>query len=100
MRRLLYFEQFDGPAEAIAREKHIKGWKRSKRKLRAIHSNKSGDGWILVRAGSTRDILIAAFRMTEVMMKFLALSFVRHFLMPVILSGVWRSEGSRPPRSG
>ena len=37
VRRLLYFEQFEGPAEAIAREKHIKGWKRA-RKLELIHS--------------------------------------------------------------
>jgi putative endonuclease len=40
VRRLLFFEQFeqyDGPVDAIAREKHIKGWKRA-RKLDLIHS--------------------------------------------------------------
>ena len=37
IRQLLYFEQFDRPAEAIAREKQIKGWKRA-RKLDLIHS--------------------------------------------------------------
>ena len=37
VRRLLYFEQFDRSADAIAREKQIKGWKRA-RKLELIHS--------------------------------------------------------------
>jgi putative endonuclease len=37
VRRLLYFEQFDGPADAISREKQIKGWTRA-RKLELIHS--------------------------------------------------------------
>jgi putative endonuclease len=37
VRRLLYFEQFDRPVDAIAREKQIKGWKRA-RKLELIHS--------------------------------------------------------------
>jgi putative endonuclease len=37
VRRLLYFEQFDGPAEAISRERQIKGWKRA-RKLDLIHA--------------------------------------------------------------
>ena len=37
VRRLLYFEQFDRPADAIAREKQIKGWRRA-RKLELIHS--------------------------------------------------------------
>ena len=37
IRQLLYFEQFDRPAEAISREKQIKGWKRA-RKLDLIHS--------------------------------------------------------------
>ena len=37
VRRLLYFEQFDRAAEAISREKQIKGWKRA-RKLELIHS--------------------------------------------------------------
>ena len=37
VRRLLYFEQFDRAAEAISREKQIKGWKRA-RKLGLIHS--------------------------------------------------------------
>ncbi|HVN29648.1 MAG TPA: GIY-YIG nuclease family protein [Candidatus Binataceae bacterium] len=29
--RLVYFEQFDSPSEAIAREKEIKGWLRRKK---------------------------------------------------------------------
>jgi putative endonuclease len=37
VRRLLYFEEFDGPRDAIAREKQIKGWRRA-RKLDLIHS--------------------------------------------------------------
>jgi len=37
VRRLLYFEQFDKPMDAISREKQIKGWKRA-RKLDLIHS--------------------------------------------------------------
>ncbi|MGB8683046.1 MAG: GIY-YIG nuclease family protein [Candidatus Binatus sp.] len=37
VRRLLYFEQFERAAEAIAREKQIKGWKRA-RKLDLIHT--------------------------------------------------------------
>lgn len=37
VRRLLYFEQFERPSEAISREKQIKGWKRA-RKLDLIHS--------------------------------------------------------------
>ena len=37
VRRLLYFEEFDRSADAIAREKQIKGWKRA-RKLDLIHS--------------------------------------------------------------
>jgi putative endonuclease len=37
VRRLLYFEAFERAAEAIAREKQIKGWKRA-RKLDLIHS--------------------------------------------------------------
>ena len=36
-RRLLYFEEFDRPGDAISREKQIKGWKRA-RKLELIHS--------------------------------------------------------------
>jgi putative endonuclease len=35
--RLLYFEEFDRPGDAIAREKQIKGWTRA-RKLDLIHS--------------------------------------------------------------
>jgi putative endonuclease len=37
VRRLLYFEQFDRPTDAITREKQIKGW-RPARKLELIHS--------------------------------------------------------------
>jgi putative endonuclease len=37
VRRLLYFEYFDRPGDAISREKQIKGWKRA-RKLELIHS--------------------------------------------------------------
>jgi putative endonuclease len=37
VRRLLYFEQFERPADAISREKQIKGWKRA-RKIELIHS--------------------------------------------------------------
>lgn len=37
VRRLLYFEEFDRPADAISREKQIKGWTRT-RKLELIHS--------------------------------------------------------------
>jgi putative endonuclease len=37
VRRLSYFEQFERAAEAIAREKQIKGWKRA-RKLDLIHT--------------------------------------------------------------
>jgi predicted GIY-YIG superfamily endonuclease len=37
VRRLLYFEQFDRPADAISREKQIKGWKWA-RKLELIHT--------------------------------------------------------------
>ncbi len=37
VRRLLYFEEFGSPGDAIAREKQIKGWKRA-RKLDLIHS--------------------------------------------------------------
>ena len=36
VRRLLYFEQFDRPVDAISREKQIKGWKRA-RKFDLIH---------------------------------------------------------------
>ncbi len=35
--RLLYFEEFGSPTEAIAREKELKGWSRS-RKLELIRS--------------------------------------------------------------
>ena len=38
VRRLLYFEEFERPGDAIAREKQIKGWKRA-RKLELIHSS-------------------------------------------------------------
>ena len=34
--RLIYVEQFDGPAEMVARERQLKGWTRS-RKLELIH---------------------------------------------------------------
>ena len=37
VRRLLYFEDFDRPVDAISREKQIKGWTRA-RKLELIHS--------------------------------------------------------------
>ena len=37
VRRLLYFEEFDRPGDAISREKQIKGWTRA-RKLGLIHS--------------------------------------------------------------
>jgi putative endonuclease len=47
--RLLYFEEFGSPREAIAREKELKGWRRS-RKLDLICSknpkwNDLGSGW-------------------------------------------------------
>jgi len=35
--RLIYAEEFDGPAELAARERRLKGWTRS-RKLELIHS--------------------------------------------------------------
>jgi putative endonuclease len=35
--RLIYVEQFDRPAEMVARERQLKGWTRS-RKLALIHS--------------------------------------------------------------
>jgi putative endonuclease len=57
VRRLLYFEQFEGPAEAIARERQIKGWKRA-RKLELIHStNLATDD--LSACWSTRDPSLA-----------------------------------------
>ena len=31
MNRLVYYESFDDPNDAIAREKEIKGWRRSKK---------------------------------------------------------------------
>ena len=47
--RLLYFEEFGSPSEAIAREKELKGWRRS-RKLDLIRSrnpkwNDLSAGW-------------------------------------------------------
>jgi putative endonuclease len=41
VRRLLYFEQFERPGDAIAREKQLKGWTRA-RKLDLIHSMNPG----------------------------------------------------------
>jgi len=37
VKRLVYVEQFDRPAEMVARERQLKGWTRS-RKLALIHS--------------------------------------------------------------
>ena len=31
VRHLVYFEQFDGPMEAIRREKELKGWRRARK---------------------------------------------------------------------
>lgn len=41
--RLVHFEQFSDPRNAIAREKHIKGWKRARKNALVEESNPQWD---------------------------------------------------------
>ncbi len=36
---LIYFEKFDDPREAIAREKQLKGWRREKKMILILRAN-------------------------------------------------------------
>ena len=56
--RLVYVEEFDRPAEMVARERHLKGWTRS-RKLELIHSQ--NPKWWITR-GEPREILRSGSR--------------------------------------
>src|SRR5438874_10857415 len=40
--RLIYYERFNDPRDAIAREKEIKGWRRSKKNALVERMNRSG----------------------------------------------------------
>src|SRR5438270_5389150 len=45
--RLVYYESYNDPRDAIAREKEIKGWRREKKNARSYgHSIRSGKTWV------------------------------------------------------
>jgi putative endonuclease len=58
--RLVYYECFDDPRTAIAREKEIKGWRRDKKNA-LVEKNESEVGGFITDALSTYETSIAYF---------------------------------------